>query len=742
MKRNPTDKEKVEIYVEFEKLLRNCSRCQSFGDQQLIHEAFNFAYNAHYGVARKTGEQYILHPLEVAKIVGIELKLGVLSVVCALIHDVVEDTPVSIEEVRARFGERVAVITEGLTKISKIYSEDVNIQAENFKKLLLTINDDIRVIFIKLADRLHNMRTLHGMRENKQIEKSGEVLYLFAPLAHRLGLHAIKGELEDLSFKFRRPTEYEAIKNRIGEEAKKIKPYIDKAMPEIRTKLAELNFTYKIKIQTRSCYSVWKQMQTKSISIENVPYLAMIRIIFKAKESDNENLQCWQIYGSLNEIFAVDSEKFKNYAQKPRTNSYQAIHGALRVDNKWIYLKILSERMDDIAERGLAVEPLYKKENADKTELEKWVDNVKEALQDKDKDSGEFIEEFKSNLYSSDIFIFTPKGQIKNLAKGATVLDFAYEIHSDLGNKCIGAKVNNVIKKPNYVLKGGEEVQILTTEKQKPQIEWLDFVVSSKALTALKRIMRTEGENYINSGTKILQDILNEMDLHPSDKVYGQINDVIHFRFREELLYKIGKNIIKKEDIKIIFKQKPETKEINFHKPNITGENNINTDFDQKTGQLLIDKRKTIKLNDTFDVKKYKYAKCCNPLPGDEVVGCEGYNHELIIHRSDCANAIKLSGGSSTLVVKVHWTTHKMETFLTRIKIKGLDRPKLLKDVAITISDSFNVNIKAARFDSDGTTFDGIIDLYVHSINDLNAIRYGLKELKGVEDVKRVLLTE
>ncbi len=734
----PSESEAREIYKQFEELVEKYKKREDAEDTQQILEAFELAYNAHKAERRKTGEPYITHPLEVARIVGEELKLDALSISCALLHDVVEDTDFTLEDIREGFGDQAAVIIDGLTKIEELYDDNSNLQAENFKKLLTTINDDIRIIFIKLADRLHNMRTLHGMKENKQLQKAGEVLYVYAPLAHRLGLHKIKIELEDLSFKYRQTHEFQALFRKIHEASQKQIAYINKFKDGLFKCMKRTGVDFRIDLSRRSVYSSWSQMKEKGVSVENIPNLICIRIVFQPKANETEITECYRIYGALTQCFRINVTK--DWVNYPRSNGYEALHSEISFAGKWFPLQIRTLRMHDIAEFGYAVEKNYKKESDKPTQLDLWIEKIKHEIQKPFADANEFLEEIRLNLYSSDIYIFTPKNQVRILPKASTVLDFAYEIHTELGHHCIGAFVNQKTQKPYFELSSGDQVKIIAVETQTPSIDWMEFVITPKAKNALKNFFRKTGKDKMLEGKALLNKISRELGVKFTKEEIEKIKDVYNFRSIDEFYYKIGEKSINEEDIIIIYKEELNKKTFDFSRlqfrskgNNLGGGNNKPVKFDKKSKIIL---------DDSFDVSNFMYGHCCNPLPGDDVIGYKSHNKEIVIHRADCPEAIRLSANSKYPVVKVEWTTHRQETFLTRIKVIGTDRPKLLKDVIAVISDKFNTNIKAVKISSDFDKFKGIVDLYVHSIDDLNDIRQNLTQIKGVEEVRRTLLKD
>lgn len=746
-----TEEEKKNIQEHFEDLLNNCTRCNTEEDKALILKAFNLANEAHKGVRRKSGEPYIIHPISVAKIVTQEIGLGAKSIACALLHDVVEDTDYTVEDMERIFGPKIASIIDGLTKISGVFDANSSLQAENFRKMLLTIAEDIRVILIKLADRLHNMRTLDSLQPNKQMKIAGETIYLYAPLAHRLGLYAIKTELEDLSLKYRFPQVFEEIQTRIADSEKRRMQLIDNFSIPIINKLDENNIDYEITGRPKSIYSVWKKIQSKNVTFEDIYDLLAIRIIFKPLTNIPEKTQCWHIYSLVTDIYKPKPDRIRDWVSTPKANGYEALHCTVMGPNgQWVEVQIRTQRMDDIAERGFAAHWKYKDIDTanQENELDKWIKRIREMLDNPQSDALEFLDEFKLNLFSSEIVVFTPKGDTKTLPKGATTLDLAYEIHSEIGNKAIGAKVNHKLVPLSYVLNSGDQVEIITATTQKPSWESLNYVITAKAKLAIKATLKAETKNRIEKGQNLIEKKLAELGITPSSRVFKKILPAYDCISKDELYSKIGSNLISLDDLKKILKKNTKSKWIKYwglqlsinslRKKEIDNyEDDENEDW---TANQKIDVKAPYLLRETQDEDPPSYivAKCCNPIPGDEVIGFITPEENVIIHKATCVEAIRLMSQHGDRIVSAKWTTHKVLSFLARIEVRGMDRIGILSELVKVISDELRVNIRKLHIDSHDGIFDSTIDLYVHNITDLNSLSMNVMKIKGIDSVKRV----
>ena len=740
-----TLEEEKKIKQTFEELLKSSVHDDQTEDRQLIEKAFKIAFDAHKETRRRSGEPYIIHPLSVAKIVTEEMGLGVKSVLCSLLHDVVEDTDYTLEEIERNFGSKVASIIDGLTKIGELYDSNSSLQAENFRKMLLTLSDDLRVILIKLADRLHNMRTLDSLPSDKQIKIASETIYLYAPLAHRLGLYSIKTELEDLSLKYRYPDMYFALVDKVTSTEKDRQEFIKNFSQPIIEKLNDQNIKYEIGSRLKSIYSIWNKIQTKNIPFEEIYDLFAIRIIFDAIPNIPEKNQCWNIYSMITDIYTPKPERLRDWVSTPKANGYEALHVTVMGPNgRWVEVQIRTRRMDEIAEKGLAAHWKYKQNNeAQESELDRWLKKIREVLENPQANALEFLDDFKLNLFSSEIHVFTPKGDLKTLPKDSTALDFAYEIHSQIGHNAIGAKVNHKLVPLNYKLSSGDQIEIITSDKQRIQKNWLDFVMTAKAKTAIKNSLKAETKNRIEKGKHILENKLKELNLTPSSRIFQKIIPAYEVSNKDELYSKIGSEIIKLDDLVKILKKNTQNKWIRYWQltlgltPGSSKEKNIENDsldapkYTNKSPYILRE-------NIDDATSSYSTAKCCNPIPGDEVIGFRNMYNAVVIHKSKCPNAIKLLSSQSDRVVPTRWTAHKILSHLVKIRAQGIDRFGIYNNITTVISKELNINIRTINLSSHDGIFEGEIELYVHNVNDLNKLIVNLSKIKGVERIVRV----
>jgi len=735
-----TEEEKLLIQSHFEDLLRNCPRCSSEEDIKLITKAFNLANEAHKGVRRKSGEPYILHPIAVAKIVSQEIGLGAKAIACALLHDVVEDTDYTIEDIERIFGKKIASIIDGLTKITEVFDANSTIQAENFRKILLTLADDIRVILIKLADRLHNMRTLESLPATKQMKIASETIYLYAPLAHRLGLYSIKTELEDLSLKYRFPQVYEEIQSKIELNEKRRVQLINHFSLPIIKKLEENNIDFEISGRPKSVYSIWKKMQTKNVSFEEIYDLLAVRIVFNPYPHIPEKTQCWHIYSLITDIYKPKPDRLRDWVSTPKANGYEALHCTVMGPNgQWVEVQIRSQRMDEIAERGFAAHWKYKDmDNAShENELDKWIKRVREMLENPQENALEFLDEFKVNLFTSEIIIFTPKGETRAMPKGSTALDFAYEIHTEVGNKAIGAKVNHKLVPLSYILSSGDQVEIITAASQKPSWELLKYVTTAKAKNAIKNALKTETKDRLEKGKKLLDDRLVELGVQPSSKILKKVLTSYEVSSKDELYSKIGSGQVNLDNLAKILKKNTKNKWIKYWQLQLGRKSHPQN---EPATLQKIDTKKPFLLSENVDSENppYVIARCCNPIHGDDVIGYISPDDVVIIHKATCAEAIRLMAQHGDRIVSAKWTTHKVLSFLARIEVKGMDRIGIINDLTRVISSELMVNIRKFHIESHDGIFEGFIDLYVHDISHLNNLIFNLMKLKGMDNVKRV----
>ncbi len=723
-----------------EQLITNCLYCKSAKDEKLIRKAFKMANEAHKGMRRKSGDPYIIHPLEVAIIVNDEIGLGVTSTVCAILHDVVEDTDLTIEDIENAFGEKTASIIDGLTKISGVFDKESNsLQAENFRKMLLTLSDDVRVIFIKLADRLHNMRTLGSLPRNKQIKIAGETIYLYAPLAHRLGLHAIKSELEDLSLKYRYPDVYNEIAEKIKLTEERRLHLINHFSLPIIDALETTGFSFNISGRPKSIYSIWQKMHQKKVTFEEIYDIFAIRIVFDSKEDIPEKTQCWNIYSIITDIYAPKPERIRDWVSTPKANGYEALHTTVMGSNgKWMEVQIRSRRMDAIAERGFAAHWKYKDKSSPESELDKWIKKIRETLETPSSDAMEFLDDFKLNLFSLEIMVFTPKGHIITLPKGSTALDFAYDIHTQIGNKAIGAKVNLRLVPLSHILTSGDQVEILSSDVQKPTLEWYQFATTVKAKTAIKNALKAETKNRTEVGKQILIEKLKEINLTPSSRILKKLGPAYDSTHKDELYSKIGSGIINLDGLKEILSKNTKNKWVRVWDLSVGRSQ-------KKSGQKEeYDSRGTLILRETMDNEKsnYSLAKCCSPIPGDEVVAVRQENDMLLVHRTDCQTAVKIMSSQGNKLVAAKWTQHKVLSYLAKIQLNGWDRFGVYNLITNTITKELNISMRTINLHGHDGIFNGTIDLYVHNTSDLNNLILNLMKLKGVDSVHRVEVKE
>lgn len=709
---------------------------------EIITKAFNFANQAHKGIKRQSGEPYIMHPIAVAKIVCNEIGLGSTSICAALLHDVVEDTDYTVEDIENIFGPKIAQIVDGLTKISGgIFGDRASAQAENFKKLLLTMSDDIRVILIKMADRLHNMRTLGSLLPNKQYKIAGETLYLYAPLANRLGLNQIKTELENLSFKYEHPEIYNEIQEKLkATEANRIEVFNSFTAP-IRTQLDKMGLKYELIARVKSIYSIWNKMQTKHLPFEEIYDLLAARIIFTPKNKEEELNECFNIYVSISKIYRPHPDRLRDWVSHPKANGYQALHVTLMGNNgQWIEVQIRSERMNEVAEQGFAAHWKYKDGGGseDEGELEKWLKTIKEILDDPQPDAIDFLDTIKLNLFTSEIFVFTPKGEIKTMPQNATALDFAFSIHSFLGSHCIGAKVNHKLVPLSHKLQSGDQVEILTSRSQRVQPSWENFATTAKAKTKIAAILKKEQKFAQKEGELILLDFLKNEETRPDTSNIDKLCKLHNASNKEEFLANIGnKKIILGEADRNALREKQSTSWMKYLTFSFGSK-----DQKEKNEEILpkqkIDKKKILKLTENSLKTNYKIADCCKPIPGDDVLGYIDESDNIIIHKRQCPIASKLKSSYGNRIIAAEWDLCKSLSFTVIIYVNGIDCVGLLNQVTDVISQQLNVNIQKVMIETKDGIFEGKISLDVHDVNDVKTICENLRKIKNVKEVKRI----
>ena len=711
---------------------------------EIITKAFNFANQAHKGIKRRSGEPYIMHPIAVASIVCNEIGLGSTSICAALLHDVVEDTDYTVEDIENIFGPKIAQIVDGLTKISGgIFGDRASAQAENFKKLLLTMSNDIRVILIKIADRLHNMRTLGSMLPNKQYKIAGETLYIYAPLANRLGLYKIKTELENLSFKYEHPEEYAEIEEKLNATAAERDKVFNDFTAPIRTQLDKMGLKYRILARVKSIYSIWNKMQTKHVPFEEIYDLLAVRIIFEPRNIEEELNDCFDIYVSISKIYKPHPDRLRDWVSHPKANGYQALHVTLMGNNgQWIEVQIRSERMNDVAEQGFAAHWKYKEGGGseDEGELEKWLKTIKEILDDPQPDAIDFLDTIKLNLFASEIFVFTPKGELKTMPQNSTALDFAFSLHTDIGSHCIGAKVNHKLVPLSHKLQSGDQVEILTSKSQRVQPQWEVFATTARARAKIAAILRKERKVNQKLGEEILSEFLKKEEIRPEDSVIEKLRKLHNAKNEEELLAAIGSKVIILGEV-----DKNELKEkqtSNWKKYLTFSFGNTNKEKPEEKEQPQekekINPKQILKLTEESLQKKYIMAECCHPIPGDDVLGYVDENDRIIIHKRQCPVAAKLKSSYGNRILATEWDTHKELSFLVYIYIKGIDSMGLLNEVTQVISRQLNVNIRKLTIETNDGIFEGKIQLWVHDVEDVKTICNNLKKIQNIKQVNRV----
>ena len=744
MEYSPQDE--ILIEEKWQELVEACRAnkvCRKEDDWDFVRRAYFLAKEAHKGVRRRSGEPYIIHPIEVALIAVREIGLGKKSVVAALLHDVVEDTEYTIEDIERIFSPKIASMVDGLTKMAGVFNADSTEQAEYFRKVLLTLSDDVRVIIIKIADRLHNMRTLGAMPHHKQIKITSETIYLFVPLAYRLGLHAIKSELEDLCMRYRFPEEYAEIKRKIDETEPRRQQYIERFMAPIREVLDRNMFQYKMTARVKSIYSIWNKMRRKEIPFEEVYDLFAIRIVFKTLPFPSEKTQCWQIYSCVTDIYTPKPDRLRDWISIPKSNGYEALHSTVMgPDGIWVEVQVRTERMDDIAERGFAAHWKYKHASISQEEdgLDKWLRKVREALSSPTENAVEFLDNFKLSLYKSDIVVFTPKGEAHSLPYGASVLDFAYDVHTKIGSHAIGAKINHKMMPVTMRLNTGAQVEVITAESARPKAEWLDVVVTSKARQSIQDYLKSERQDNIEYGMQLLEQRLGEFNITLSGRVLRKLMPAYDCKNKDELYSKIGAGIITLDNIAVLLKENSSTKILKFWKlllPGSKEEEDVDTELDDVAPTL----------DDTMHHRagepEFRMAECCEPLPGDKVVGYRNpATGEITIHKSTCDTLVRLAAQSGDNIIKesdIKWSQQKSISYLATIEVQGLDRAGIILDLTKLITTDFNINMRTISIHSHDGIFEGTIGIYVKDIDSLNVLLDNIRHIKGIDKVKRML---
>ena len=713
----------------------------------IINKAFNFARQAHKGVRRLSGEPYIMHPIAVARIAVEEMGLGSTSICAALLHDVVEDTDYTVEDISNIFGERIAHIVDGLTKISGgIFGDRASAQAENFKKLLLTMSDDIRVILIKICDRLHNMRTLASQPANKQYKIAGETMYIYAPLANRLGLNKIKTELEDLSFKYEHPDEYNYIKNKLADTQAQRDTLFAKFTGPIREALDRMGIQYELKARVKSPYSIWNKMQNKHVTFEEIYDILAVRIIYTPKVRSEEINECFKIYVAISQIYKSHPDRLRDWVNHPKANGYQALHVTLMSkQGKWIEVQIRSDHMDEVAEQGFAAHWKYKEgdnENVDDdSELNNWLSTIKEILDDPQPDAMDFLDTIKLNLFASEIFVFTPKGEIKTMPAGCTALDFAFQIHTFLGSHCIGAKVNHKLVPLSHHLQSGDQVEILSSKSQHVQPSWINFVSTAKAKQKVMAILRRDNRETQKNGEQILDDWLKKNELEMTTPVLNKLCEFHDMQKHEDLFLAIGRRtiLLGDKDVEELLEKKKKNETTSSWLKYVPFFGHSEKKEGKKDNFFIVgegfNKKKPVIINEE-NISQFIFPACCHAIPGDDILGYIDNKNRIEIHRRDCTVANKLKAAYGKRILDAKWDMHQVMFFDATIEIRGIDRKRMLHDVSEVISDKLDVNIHKMTIESNEGIFDGQIEIRVHDRDEVKKI---MGELRKIEDIKEVL---
>ena len=738
-----TEEDYKVINREFETLkMSTLKRCANQEEFELVLKAFDFANEAHKGVRRRSGEPYILHPISVARIVVQEIGLGYKSICAALLHDVVEDTNYTVEDIKNHFGQKIASLVDGLTKIKTALDSDnitysKSMQVENFKRILLTLNDDVRIVLIKLADRLHNMRTIRFMPEYKRDKILSETMYIFIPLAHRLGLYSIKSEMENIWLVHREPEAYREIEAKLDAVMEERAGSIDNFVVPIEKELEAIGYKVEILKRLKTPYSIWKKMTAKNVPFEQIFDIYAVRIIFEAKQGLSEREQCWQIFSLITERYQYKPDRTRDWVKEPKSNGYEALHlTVMGPGGKWIEVQIRSERMNSIAERGVAAHWMYKKGDSSpsgEVEIDIWLKHVRDILEDPDSNALQFLDNFHKELLSSDIYIFTPKGESKTLPKGSTALDFAYNIHTQVGNKAIAAKVNQKLLPLSHVLSNGDQVEIITSDSGKPKREWLNFVRTNRARNFILDSIKAETKDSIKEGRLFLTSKLKERNITTKSRVIKKLIDYYKAGSKDELYHKIGIGLIDLSDLETALKTNVEKRNVQMWGVKLL------TPV-RNTG--IIDKQQDYELREDLSkgTTTFTIAECCSPIPGDNVVGFIEDDGSVLVHKKSCQKATDIAAKQGDRIVSAKWSKHFMMSYLARISITGLDRMGIISDMSKVISLQLGVNMRKISIETHDEIFEGTVDLYVRNTDDLDKLIKSLSAIKGIESVKRVEL--
>lgn len=745
------EQEEQNIEAAFQEVLDGYLRSNHRKKVEIIKRAYLFAKDAHNGIRRRSGEPYILHPIAVAKIVSQEIGLGSTSICAALLHDVVEDTEYTVEDIELNFGKKIAMIVDGLTKISGgIFGDKASMQAENFRKLLLTMAEDIRVILIKMADRLHNMRTLGSMLPSKQYKIAGETLYIYAPLAHRLGLFAIKTELEDLSFKYQHPEQYKEIRQKIEETEVSRDTMFKNFSAPIRQKLDDMGLTYTMTARVKSAFSIWNKMETKHVPFEEVYDLYAVRIVFDCDADEKEKRICWNIYSAITDIYRLHPTRTRDWVSTPKANGYRALHlTVMGPDGNWVEVQIRSQKMDDIAERGFAAHWKYKiGESDEESELETWLKTITDLLREPGPNAVDFMDTIKLNLFATEIIVFTPKGDLITLPKDATVLDMAYTLHTEIGSHSIAGKVNHRLVPISYKLQSGDQVEVLTSKTQKPLPEWLNFVTTAKAKTRLETALKKERKKISEKGERVIAKIASDYALEDENRFVSRLMALYHLMTRDDLYFAIGNNTIELTDSivkSLCKKQNPGLlnrlwpfagKSNKKDQPAATQEKS--QDNNATAEKPPIDTKKVYELRTENGMHNYKIAPCCNPIPGDDVVGYVDDDNNVVVHKMDCEVAMRLKSSFGNRLVATRWEESPLvTTFLAELSVEGIDRMGILQELISEISINMSINIRKLDIEATEGVFSCKLVVRVSDVSIVNRLCKQIKKINGVKSAVR-----
>ena len=730
------EKENKAIAQEYKELLRISYQTLTDSDKKLIRKAFDVAVDAHKDQRRKSGEAYIFHPIAVAKIVASEIGLGATSIAAALLHDVVEDTPITVEDIERLFNPKVAQMVEGLTKISLVQKDlNASIQAENFRKMILTLNDDVRVILIKLADRLHNMQTMESMREDKQTKIASETLYIYAPLAHRLGLYNIKTKLEDLGLKYTEPAVYNDILSKIKETKEEQDAYIKDISDVLKKSMDEEGVEYAIKGRPKSIYSIRRKMKAQGVSFDEVYDKFALRIVYKSNPHD-EKFLAWKIYSIVTDHYRPSPSRLRDWISSPKSTGYEALHiTVMGPKGRWVEIQVRSERMDEIAEKGYAAHYKYKNGATEESGLDVWLNLLREALENAETNAVDFVEDFKMNLYSKEIFVFTPKGDIKSLPKGATSLDFAFGIHSEIGIRTRGTRVNGKLVPLNYELKSGDQIEVITSPNQKPTTHWLDYVTTARAKTKIKNVLNEDTKKIGEEGKELLTRKLKHLKITLNEKTVNELVNFFKLKTSLDLFYRVGIGAIENQQLKDYAAQKSNTF-ISFFKNKI--KRNTAAPVEEINKPIISSNYDMLVFGKEHDKLDYKFSPCCSPIPGDDVFGFVTVNEGIKIHKSDCPNAIGLQSNYAYRIMTAKWIDSTQEEFKAIIKITGMDSLGLTNQLTKVISNNMHVNIQNISLSTDAGVFHGQVTVIVQNNTILKKLIANIRKIEGIEKVSRV----